>query len=45
MHSWRDYYRIALVPGTILRTIDCVNLQLPEGNPPLAERNASQSEQ
>ena len=45
MPSWRDYHRIALVGGTILRTIDCVYLQLPGGNPPLAELKASQSEQ
>jgi hypothetical protein len=45
MRSWRDYHRIALVFGTILRTIDCVYLQLPDGNPPLAELKASQSEQ
>jgi len=45
MPSWRDYHRIALVLGTILRTIDCVYLQLPGGNPPLAELKASQSEQ
>jgi hypothetical protein len=45
MRSWRDYHRIALVLGTILRTIDFVYLQLSDGNPPLAELNASQSEQ
>jgi len=45
MPSWRDYHRIALVLGTILRTIDCVYLQLPGGNPPLAELQALQSEQ
>jgi hypothetical protein len=45
MPSLRDYYRIALVLGTIHRTIDSVYLQLPGGNPPLAELKASQSEQ
>jgi len=45
MPSWRDYHRIALVLGTILRTIDCLYLQLPDGNPPLAELKASQSEE
>jgi hypothetical protein len=44
MPSWRDYYHIALVLGTILQTIDCVYLQLPAGNPPLAELKALQSE-
>ena len=33
MPSWREYHRIALVLGTIFRTIDCVYLQLPVGNP------------
>jgi len=45
MPSWRDYHRIALVLGTILRTINCVYLQLPGGNPPLAELKALQSVQ
>jgi hypothetical protein len=45
MPSWRDYQRIALVLGTILRTIDCVYLLLPGGNPTLAELKTSQSEQ
>jgi len=45
MPSWRDYHRIALVLGTILRTIDFVYLQLPGENPPLAELQESQSEQ
>jgi hypothetical protein len=45
MPSWRDYQRIALVLGTILQTSDCVYLQLPGGNPTLAELKASQSEQ
>jgi len=45
MPSWRDYHRIALVLGTILRTIDCVYLQRPGGDPPFAELQASQSEQ
>jgi hypothetical protein len=44
MRSWRNYHRIALVLGTILRTIDCVYLQLSDGNPPLAELKASHSE-
>jgi hypothetical protein len=44
MHSWRNYHRIALVLGKILQTIDCVYLQLPSGNPPLAELKASESE-
>jgi hypothetical protein len=37
MASWRDYHRIVLVLGTILLAIVCVYLQLPGGNPPLAE--------
>jgi len=45
MHSWRDYHRLALNLGTVLRTINCVYLQLPDGNPRLAELKASQSEQ
>jgi hypothetical protein len=45
MPSWHNYHPIALVLGTILSTIDCVYLQLPDGNPALAELNASQSEQ
>jgi len=45
MPSWRDYHRIALVLGTILLTIHCIYPQLPRGNPPLAELQASQSEQ
>jgi len=45
MPSWRDYHHIALVLGTILRTMDCEYLQLPGGNPTLAELKASQSEQ
>ena len=45
MPSGRVYHRIALILETILRTIDCVYLQLPGGNPPLAELKASQSEQ
>jgi len=44
MPSWCNYRSITLVLGTILRTIDFVYLQLPGGNPPLAELNASQSE-
>jgi len=44
MPSWRDYHDIALGLGTILRTINCVYLQLPGGNPPLAELEALQSE-
>jgi len=44
-HLGCDYHRIALVLGTILRTIDCVYLQLPGGNSTLAELKASQSEQ
>jgi hypothetical protein len=43
--SWYDYHRIALVIGTILQTIDGVYLQLPGGNPDLAELKASQREQ
>jgi hypothetical protein len=45
MPSWRDYQHIALALSTILRTIDSVYLQLPGGNPTLAELKASQSEQ
>jgi hypothetical protein len=45
MPSSPDYHRIALVLGTILQTIDWVYLQLPGGNPPLAELKASQREQ
>jgi hypothetical protein len=45
MASWRDYHRIALVLGTILRIIDCAYLQLSDGNPSLAELKASQSKQ
>jgi hypothetical protein len=45
MPSWRDFHRIALILGTILRTIVCIYLQLPGGNHSLAELNASQSEQ
>jgi hypothetical protein len=37
MPSWREYHCVALVLGTILRTIDCVYLQLPGGNSPLPE--------
>jgi len=44
MLSWHSYHRIALVLGTILRTIDYVYLQLPSGNRPLAELNTLQSE-
>ena len=42
--SLRDYHSIALVLGTILRTIDCVYLQLPDGNHPLTELQALQCE-
>ena len=45
MPSWRNYHSIALVRGTILRAIDHVYLQLPGGNPPLAELKALQSKQ
>jgi hypothetical protein len=45
MPSWHDYHRIALVLGMILRTIDWIYLELPGGNPPLAELKASQSKQ
>jgi len=45
MPSWRNYHRVALVLGTIHRTIDCVYLQLPGANPPLAELKALQMEQ
>ena len=31
MPSWRDYDSVALVLGTIIRTIECVYLQLPAG--------------
>jgi hypothetical protein len=41
----RDYHRVALFLGTILQTIVGVYLQLPNGNSPLAELKASQSEQ
>jgi hypothetical protein len=44
MPSWRAYHRVALVVGTILRTIDCVYLQLPGGHPTMAELKASRSE-
>jgi len=40
MLSWRTYHWIALVLGTILRTIGCVYLQLPVANPLLAELKA-----
>jgi hypothetical protein len=45
MPSWRKYHRIALVLGTIHRTIDRVYLQLPGGNTPLAELKALQMQQ
>ena len=45
MPFWRNYHGIALVLGTILRTIDSVYPQLPGGNPPFAELNALQSKQ
>jgi len=45
MPSWHNYHRIGLVLGTILQTIHFVYLQLPGGNPPLPELQASQSEQ
>jgi hypothetical protein len=45
MPSSRDYERIELVLGTILRTINIVYLQLPGGNPPLAELKVLQSDQ
>ena len=45
MPSWCNFHRIALVLGTILRTIHCVYLQLPGGNPCFAELKALQSEQ
>jgi len=45
MPSWRGHHSIALVFGTILRTIDCVYYPLPGGNPPFAEQKALQSEQ
>jgi hypothetical protein len=45
MPSWRDYHRITLVLGKILRTIHCEYLQLPDLNPRLAELKALQSEQ
>jgi len=45
MPFWRNHHPIALVLGTIHRTIDCVYLQLPGGNPPLAELKALHMEQ
>jgi hypothetical protein len=45
MPSWRNYHHIALVIGTILRTIDSLYLQLPGGNPTLVELKELQSEQ
>ena len=45
MPSWPDSHSIALILGTILPTNECVYLQLPAGNPPLAELKASHSEQ
>jgi len=45
MPAGRDCHCIAHVLGTILRTIHCVYLPLSDGNPPFAERKASQSEQ
>ena len=42
MPSWHVFHTIALILGAILPTIDCVYLQLPGGNPPLAELKASQ---
>jgi len=45
MPSGGDYDCIALILGTILRTINGVYLQLPDGNPSLAELKALQSEQ
>jgi hypothetical protein len=45
MPSWDNYHRIALSLGTILRTIDCVYLQLPGGSPTLGELKASPNEQ
>jgi hypothetical protein len=44
MRSWRNDHIIALVVDTKHRTIDCVYLQLPSGNPPLAELKALQME-
>jgi len=37
MPSLGDYHNVALVLGTIVRSIDCVQLQLPSGNLPLVE--------
>jgi hypothetical protein len=45
MPFWSDFHRIALVLGTILQTINCLYLQLPDGNAPLEELKASQSEE
>jgi hypothetical protein len=45
MPSWRNYHSIALVLDTMHRTIDCVYLQLPGGNPSFAELKAFQMEQ
>jgi len=42
MRCWREYQCIAIILGTILPSIDCVYLQLPDRNPPLAELKASQ---
>jgi len=41
--SWRNYHCIALVVGTIARTIGWVYLEFPDWNPPLAEFKPSQS--
>jgi hypothetical protein len=45
MPSWRNYHGIALVNGTVHRTIDCVYLQLPGGHLPLEELEALEMEQ
>jgi hypothetical protein len=45
MPSWCNFDSVALILGTILWTIDLVYLQLPAGNPLMAELRASQSEQ
>jgi hypothetical protein len=45
MPFWHDYHHIALILGTILLTFDCVYLQLPGGNPHLAELKALESKQ
>jgi len=45
MPSWGTIHSIVCILGTILQTMDCLYLQLPNGNPTLAELNALQREQ